>query len=148
LRNPTNAFDTDLTNLMAAARTMLGRQLAVFAANTDQEVTAAFQSMAQQRIAALIVSTDASFIARRDQITALATQNAIPAIYPLRTYVEAGGLMSYGVETDCLYRQAGIYAGRILKGEKPSDLPVLLPTKFELVFKLKTAKALGLEVPG
>ena len=127
LRNPTNAFDTDLTNLMAAARTMLGRQLAVFAANTDQEVTAAFQSMAQQRIAALIVSTDASFIARRDQITALATQNAIPVIYPLRTYVEVGGLVSYGVETDSLYRQAGIYAGRILKGEKSSDLPVRCP---------------------
>ena len=88
LRNPTNAFDTDLTNVMAAARSMLGRQLTVFTANTDQEVSAAFQSMAQQRIAALIVSTDASFIARRDQITALATQNAIPAIYPLRTYVE------------------------------------------------------------
>jgi putative ABC transport system substrate-binding protein len=147
LRNPTNAFDTDLTNLMAAARTMLGRQLAVFTANTDQEVSAAFQSMAQQRIAALIVSTDATFIARRYQITALATQHAIPAIYPLRTYVEVGGLVSYGVETDSLYRQAGIYAGRILKGEKSSDLPVLLPTKFELVFNLKTAKALGLNIP-
>ena len=123
---------------MVAARTMLGRQLAVFTANADQEVSAAFQSMAQQRIAALIVSTDASFIARRDQITALATQNAIPAIYPLRTYVEVGGLVSYGVETQfpvsagwhlCgphpqrrkVFRPAGAVAHQIRAGIQPQD---------------------------
>jgi putative ABC transport system substrate-binding protein len=146
LRNPTNPFDTDVAELTAAART-LGFQISDFVANTDRELLNAFQSIAQQKLAALIVSTDASFTARRNQIVALAAHHAIPTIYAGRSFVEAGGLISYGVEAVSLYRQAGIYTGRILKGDKPADLPVMLPTKFELVLNLKTAKELGIEVP-
>jgi putative tryptophan/tyrosine transport system substrate-binding protein len=146
LRNSANPFDTDAAELMAAAR-MLGVRLSVFSASTDRELLTAFQSMAQQQVSALILSSDASFTARRNQIVALAGHHAIPTIYSARDYVQAGGLIGYSVEHNSLHRQAGIYTGRILKGEKPSDLPVVLPTKFELVINLKTAKALGLTIP-
>jgi putative ABC transport system substrate-binding protein len=146
LRKPGNPFDTDMTELMAAART-LGLQISIFGASTDREFLSVFQSMVQQQLAALVVSTDASFAARRDLIVALAAHHAIPTIYPLRDYVLAGGLISYAPEFIDGYEQAGIYAGRILKGDKPADLPVMLPTKFELVLNLKTAKELGLTVP-
>jgi putative tryptophan/tyrosine transport system substrate-binding protein len=145
LRNSANPFDTDMAELTAAART-LGLQLSVFSAATDRELLTVFQSMAQQQLSALIVSTDASFIARRNQIVALAGHHAIPTIYSGRDYVLAGGLISYGVEIDSLHRQAGIYTGRILKGDKPADLPVVLPTKFELVINSKAAKELGLTI--
>ena len=146
LRNNTNPFDTEVAELTAAART-LGLQLSVFSASTDRELLTAFQSMAQQQLSALIVSTDASFGARRTQIVALAEHHTIPTIYSQRENVLAGGLISYGVEVNYLHRQAGIYAGRILKGDKPVDLPVVLPTKFELVINLKAAKAIGIEIP-
>jgi putative tryptophan/tyrosine transport system substrate-binding protein len=146
LRNPANPFDTDEAELNAAAET-LRLKISEFSATTDLELLTAFQSMAQQKIAALMVSTDASFTARRNQVVALAAHHAIPTIYSGRAYVVAGGLISYGVEAPPLDRLAGIYAGRILKGDKPSDLPVVLPTKFELVFNLKTAKLLGIELP-
>jgi putative tryptophan/tyrosine transport system substrate-binding protein len=146
LRNPANPFDTDEAELRAAAET-LRLKVSEFSATTDRELLTSFDSMAQQKIAALIVSTDASFGARRNQIVALAAHHAIPTIYAGRRYVVAGGLISYGVEFPPLTRLAGIYTGRILKGDKPSDLPVILPTKFELVLNLKTAKELGIEVP-
>ena len=146
LRNPANPFDTDMTDLMAAARS-LGLQISVFAASTDRELLSAFQSMAQQQLAALLVSGDASLGTHFNLIVALAAHHAIPTIYAGRGYVLAGGLISYGTETDPLWQLAGIYAGRILKGEKPADLPVVLPTKFELVLNLKIAKELGLTVP-
>jgi putative tryptophan/tyrosine transport system substrate-binding protein len=126
---------------------LFGLRLSLFSASTDRELLTAFQSMAQQQVSALIVSTDASFLAIRDQIVALAAHRAIPAIYAARDFAFAGGLISYGVEVDSLHRQAGIYTGRILKGDKPGDLPVQQPTKFQLVINLKTAKALGLTVP-
>jgi putative ABC transport system substrate-binding protein len=147
LRNPANPFDTDMTDLMAAARS-LGLQISVFAASTDRELLSAFQSMAQQQLAAPLVSSDASLATHHlNLITALAAHHAIPTIYSDRGYVLAGGLISYNTKRDSLWQLAGIYAGRILKGDKPADLPVVLPTKFELVLNLKTAKELGLTVP-
>ena len=146
LRNPANPFDTDMTDLMAAARS-LGLQISVFAASTDRELLSAFQSMAQQQLAGLVVSIDASPSTHGNLIVALAAHHAIPTIYGGRGLVLAGGLISYGTERASLSEQAGIYAGRILKGEKPTDLPVVLPTKFELVLNLKIAKELGLTVP-
>jgi putative ABC transport system substrate-binding protein len=148
LRNPTNPFDSDIdiAELTAAART-LGLRLSVFSASTDRELLTAFETMGQQQLPGLIVSTDASFLASRNEIVALAGHHAIPTIYTGRVYVLAGGLISYGVEVNSLHRLAGIYTGRILKGAKPADLPVVLPTKFELVINSKAAKELGLVVP-
>src|SRR5262245_26660121 len=146
LKNSRNPFDADLAALPTVGRN-LGLQISIFEASTDREFLAAFQSMEQQHLAGLIVSNDALFAARRDLITALAAHHAIPTIYPAREYVLAGGLIGYGPEVNSLHRQAGLYAGRILKGEKPADLPVVLPTKFELVINLKTARELGLVVP-
>jgi len=139
LRNSANPFDTDMPGLMAAAQT-LGLKITVFEANTDRELLSAFESMAQQHIAGLVLSTDVSFVARGDLITALAGRHAIPT-------VSGAGLISYTSERDSLHRQAGLYAGRILKGEKPADLPVVLPTRFELTINLKIARELGLTVP-
>jgi putative ABC transport system substrate-binding protein len=146
LRNSANPYDTDMAGLMEAART-LGIQISVFAASTDREFLSAFQSMEQQHLAALIMAPDASFGVRRDLIVALAAHHAIPAMYVTRDFAMAGGLISYSPEVGPLWRQAGLYAGRILKGEKVADLPVVLPTKFELVINLRTAKELGLTVP-
>jgi putative ABC transport system substrate-binding protein len=139
-------FDVYVENLKAAARS-LGRELAVFDVDTEHAIDSAFAAMAQQRVAALVVSPDAFLNSRRDQIIKLAAHHAIPTMYSNREYVPAGGLMSYGVELYALYRQAGVYAGRILKGAKPADLPVLQPTKFELVINLKAAKAINFEFP-
>ena len=145
LRNSANRFDTDMPGLMAAAET-LGLKISVFEASTDRELLSVFESMAQQHLAALIVSNDAFFAARSDLIAPLAARHAIPVMSG-REIVQSGGLISYGAEFNSLHRQAGLYAGRILKGEKPADLPVVLPTKFELVINLKTAKEFSLTVP-
>ena len=129
-----------------AAR-VLGLQLIVLTASTEREMETAFATMAQKGGVALLVGVDPFFLERRDHVVALAARHAIPAIYPVREFAVAGGLMSYGSDFADSYRQAGIYAGRIVRGEKPADLPVQRSTKFEFVINFKTAKALGLAVP-
>src|SRR6266851_7385995 len=140
--NPNREFD----NVQAAARS-LGQQILVLNADGGREIDTAFATIAQQRVAALLVASDPLFFDRRDQLIALAARQAIPAIYYLRAFCQAGGLLSYGNSLTDMYHQVGIYTGRILKGEKPADLPVMQATKFELVINLKTAKTLGLEIP-
>ena len=138
--------ERQLRDAEAAAR-MIGLQFIVLRATTEPEIDAAFASVAQLGGAALLVAADPFFIAQRDHIVALAARHAIPAIYPVREFAVAGGLTSYGTDLADSYRQAGIYAGRIVRGEKPADLPVQRSTKFEFVINFKTAKALGLAVP-
>ena len=137
--------ERQLRDLEAAARA-LGLQLIVLSASTESEIDAAFATMAQQGSSALFLGADPFFNARRDQIVALAARNAIPAIYSFREFAVAGGLMSCGTDFADSYRQAGIYTGRIIKGEHPADLPVQRSVKFEFVIKLKAARSLGLSV--
>ena len=129
-----------------AAQTQ-GMQVYVLKARTESEIDTAFTTIVQQRAGALIVGTDPFLLGQRDQLVRLAARHGLPTIYFLREFVEAGGLMSYGPNIQNGYRQAGVYTGLILKGAKPADLPVIRPTKFDLVLNLKTAKSLGLEVP-
>jgi len=135
-----------LRELEEAAR-IIGRRLVVAKASNDEELNVAFALLLQQGIGALLVATDPYFDTRRDRIIAFAAQNRLPAVYQFREYAFAGGLVSYAPSITDAYRQAGNYTGRVLKGEKPADLPVLQPTKFDFVINLKTAKALGLTVP-
>jgi ABC-type uncharacterized transport system substrate-binding protein len=144
LSNP-NA-EHQLKDLEAAAR-VLGLELAVLAGNDEREIDSSFATMAERRIGALVVTADGFLISRQHQIVALAARYAVPAMYPLSQYVASGGLMSYGANLPDAFLQTGIYVGRILKGAKPADLPVLQPTKIEFVLNLKTAKALGLDLP-
>jgi putative ABC transport system substrate-binding protein len=148
LVNPTSAIvaEQQSADLQSAAHS-LGQRIIVVRASTEREIEAAFAAMIQQQAGALILAPDAFFHDRTDQIVALAAQHAIPAFYDRREMVAAGGLMSYGVLIAGVFRQQGTYVGRILKGEKPSNLPVVQPTKFEFAINLKTAKALGLTVP-
>jgi putative tryptophan/tyrosine transport system substrate-binding protein len=147
LLNPSSpAQENQLPALEQAART-IGRRLLVAKASNDEELNAAFALLLQKGIGALLVAADAYFDTRRDRIIAFAAQNRLPAVYHFREYAFAGGLISYAPSITDGYRQAGNYTGRILKGEKPAELPILQPTKFDFVINLKTAKTLGLTVP-
>jgi putative tryptophan/tyrosine transport system substrate-binding protein len=147
LANPTNPnFEGQLRDVQAAAHT-IGQQILVTTAKTEDEIDAAFARLVQQRVGAILVNTDAFLFSRRNQLVALAKRYAVPAIFDRREYAAAGGLMSYGGSVTDVYRLAGGYTGRVLKGERPADLPVQQSTKVELVINLKTAKALGLTFP-
>jgi ABC-type uncharacterized transport system substrate-binding protein len=145
--NPTNPSAKIYAHDAEQAADALGQQIQILNASSEREIEAAFAALAPLRAGAALVTTDALFIGRRERLIALAARHAVPAIYEIREFVTAGGLVSYGPSIADAYRQAGIYAGRILKGAKPGDLPVMQPTKFELVINLKTARALGLTVP-
>jgi putative tryptophan/tyrosine transport system substrate-binding protein len=132
---------------VAAAAKLMGKQVRVLNGNSDDAITAAFATIVEQRIGALQVAIDPFLLNRRDQLVALAARHAVPTIYALRDYVVSGGLASYGTDLVDGFRQAGVYVGRILRGVKPADLPVMQPTKFELLINGKTAKALGLSIP-
>ena len=147
LANPRNsnaeAYETDVTE---AART-LGQRLQLINASTESDIEMAFATLAKQQVGALVVMPDPFLNTRRDQIMGLAARHALPAIYDSREHAVAGGMMSYGASYTDVYRQAGIYTGKVLKGARPADLPIMQPTKFTLVINLKTAKSLSLEVP-
>ena len=147
LVNPKNPqTQSVIANLQAAASAM-GRQVEILTASTKPEITPAFSDVVQKRANALLISADPLFASRPVQLATLAARHAMPTIYALREFAEAGGLMSYGSNFTDLFHQAGTYTGRVLKGEKPADLPILQATKFELVINLQTAEALGLTVP-
>jgi putative tryptophan/tyrosine transport system substrate-binding protein len=126
---------------------VIGQKIDVAIASTETEIEAAFDTFVREQAGALLVTDDPFFTVRREQIVALAAQHKLPAIYYACDFVAAGGLISYGSSARENYRQAGVYVGRILKGAKPSDLPVLQPTKFEVALNLRTAKVLGLTIP-
>jgi putative ABC transport system substrate-binding protein len=143
--NPTVA-ETNTKDVQEAARA-LGLKIHVLNASTEGELDAAFAMLPQIRAGALFVGTSTFFSRQPERLTALAARQGVPAIYQYREYAAAGGLISYGTSLTDAYRQAGVYVGRILKGEKPADMPIIRPTKFELVINLKTAKNLGLAIP-
>jgi ABC-type uncharacterized transport system substrate-binding protein len=147
LVNPAVAYARSQTTEAQDAARALGRQLFVVTARTESEIDAAFAALVKKLAGGVITISDPFLNSRRDQIVALAARHSLPALYPVRDYVAAGGLMSYGTSIIGAYRQVGVYTGRILKGEKPADLPVMRPTKLELVINLKTAKALDLTIP-
>jgi putative ABC transport system substrate-binding protein len=148
LVNPDNPFITEsfVTELQTAA-SAIGRQIEVVTARTNGDIDSAFATLVKKRADALLISPDALFVTRRVQLITLAVRHLLPALYHRRELAEAGGLMSYGSDLSDQYRQTGVYVGRILKGEKPAEMPVQLPTKFDLVINLIAAKALGMDVP-
>ena len=147
LVNPKNPnLEVQLSDVRAAARA-IGQELLMVNASAEADFDAAFATFVQGRIDGLIVGSDPMFARHADRLAALTARSAIPSIYDFRWMVSAGGLMSYGTNINDTFHQMGIYTGQILKGTKPADLPVVQPTKFELVINLKTAKALGITVP-
>jgi putative ABC transport system substrate-binding protein len=138
--------ERQLADAQTAARAM-GLQIHVLRADTDGDIDAAFETITRERIAAVLVAAAPFFDTRRAKLVALAARHAVPAMYHFREFADAGGLVSYGIDPADVYRQIGVYAGRVLKGAKPADLPVMQATKFEFVINLKAARALGLEVP-
>jgi putative tryptophan/tyrosine transport system substrate-binding protein len=147
LVNPDNPNAVSETSDMETATRAIGKRSVLLRASTDRELDAAFTSLADQQANALAIAGDTFFLSRCEQLVALVARYAVPASYPSREFVVAGGLMSYGASITDMYRQVGVYTGRILNGAKPADLPVMQPTKFELTINLKTAKALGLQMP-
>jgi putative ABC transport system substrate-binding protein len=147
LNNPNNPGTLGQLKERQDAAQSMGLKIAPFNASSADSIEAAFAAMAKQRPDALMIAADPFFYSQRDKIAALASHNALPAMHGRREFAEAGGLLSYGTSLAETYRQVGIYAGRILKGEKAADLPVVQSDKFELVLNLKTAKVLGLTVP-
>lgn len=147
LADPTNAdADTKARDLLVAAGA-IGQQVDIVNVRSEREFDGAFATLAQRGVRALLISNEVLFTSRRDQVVALAARHAIPALYAYQEFAAAGGLMSYGPSRNDGYRQSGVYVARILKGEKPADMPVSRPTKFELVINTKTAKVLGLNIP-
>src|SRR5262249_11533208 len=146
LANPNLAAGSELRDVQEAAGS-LGLQVHVLRAGTEGEIDNAFATMMQERADAVVVAADPFFTSRRDQIVTLAGRYAIPAIYDMREFTAAGGLISYGTSLIDGYRQVGVYTGKVLKGAKPGDLPVLQPIKLDVVINLKTAKALSLTIP-
>jgi putative ABC transport system substrate-binding protein len=147
LANPnTTETETERTDVQAAAQA-IGMQLIVADVSSDRDIEPALAALVQRGVGALLVGAGGFMTSHRERIVALATRQALPAMYGLREFVAAGGLMSYGTSITDAFRQVGVYTGRILKGEKPADLPVMQSTKFELVLNLKTAKTLGLAIP-
>jgi putative tryptophan/tyrosine transport system substrate-binding protein len=147
LINPTNITSSAVRGDLEPAAGALGVQIQFYDASTNREIDAAYAALTRERPDALFVAPDGFFVSRRVQLTALAARHALPAAYAEREFVEAGGLMNYGTNVNDMFRQVGAYAGRILKGAKPADLPSVQATKFELVINLQTARLLGLEVP-
>jgi putative tryptophan/tyrosine transport system substrate-binding protein len=147
LENPNNRLFELTTRDVLAAAPVAGVRVQILKASTDREIDAAFVSLVQARTGALLVGSDFLLNSRIEQVTALAARYAVPTMYSFREFVAAGGLISYGISLIEQYRQVGLYAARILKGEKPVDLPVIQATKIQLIINLKTAKTLGLEVP-
>jgi len=145
--NPSSPQTEPLMRTMQEASRTKGIRLDVIKAGTESEIDTAFSSLAERQAGALVVQAEPFFISRREQLVRMAARHRVPAIYEGRQFVLAGGLMSYGTNFTGVYRQVGVYAGRILRGEKPADLPVMEPTKIELVVNLKTAKAIGLTIP-
>jgi putative ABC transport system substrate-binding protein len=148
LVNPHNPFITEsfVTELQTAA-SAIGRQIEVVTASTNADIDRAFVTLVKQRADALVISPDALFVARRVQLITLAVRHTLPALYHRRELAEAGGLMSYGSDLSDQYRQTGVYVGRVLRGEKPAEMPVQLPTRFEFVINLQTANTIGLDIP-
>ena len=147
LMNPQNPNAASQAHDAQAAAKRLGREAHVLSASSPADIDAAFVAIKARGIDALIVATDAYFVNRTAQLVDLSRRHSVPTVYALREYVAAGGLLSYGTSVVDAYRQVGAYTGRILKGAKPADLPVLQPTKFEITINLKAAKELGLSVP-
>jgi ABC-type uncharacterized transport system substrate-binding protein len=147
LMNPSNPNTGSNTADAVGAATTLGKRHVVVNAGTERDLDTAFATFVQEKVGAVLVDADPFFLARREQIVALAARHALAAMYGFREFIQIGGLMGYGTSLSDAYRQAGLYAGKILKGQKPADLPVMQATKFELVINIRTAKALGLTVP-
>src|SRR5262245_4920654 len=147
LVNPNNPLSEAFVADLRAAAVAIAREIEVLAGSTSGDIDAAFALLVEKRANVLVVGLDPLFVSRRVQLATLAARHAVPAIYPFREDAEAGGLVSYGPSNTDLVRQAGIYTGRVLKGEKPADMPILRATKFELIINLQTAKIMGLTVP-
>jgi putative ABC transport system substrate-binding protein len=146
LVNPNTAAGQSQTRDVQDAARALGQRLVVLNADSDATLDGSFAALGREHVGALLVGGDPFFDIRRDRVIALASQHRMPAIYQFREYALAGGLMSYGASITDMYRQVGLYVGRVLKGEKPADLPVVGPTKFELVINIKTARAMGVKI--
>jgi len=147
LLNPSNAQAQGQEREAQAAAPVIGRKVLILKAGTEHEIERAFATLVRERAAALLVGGDTFFTSQATLFVVLTARHSIPTVYPFRSFVDAGGLMSYGSSLLDAYRQTGVYTGRVLKGEKPADMPIVQPTKFELVINLKTARAVGIPIP-